>query len=222
VWSPDETEIIFSSDQLALFDLYRRPLDRSKPEQLLYKSANDKQINDWSSDGKFLLFPRGGIPRPEAMYGCCRSVKPEPRPLLQTKADEWESRFSPDVRWVAYMSNESGQNQIYVQSFPDAAIRVPISREGGTNPRWHPQGKELFFIGRDNALMSVEVQTDASGLRAGPPKTLFTLPMLGPAPVVAGYDLSSDGERFLMNLQVPGSTADHIAVVLNWLADVKR
>ncbi len=221
VWSPDGTEIIFTSDQLALFDLYRRPLDRSKPEQLLHKSSNDKQVNDWSSDGKFLLFVEWASKTGGNIWLLALD-QPEPKLLLQTKANEWEAKFSPDVRWIAYTSDESGQNQIYVQSFPDAAIRVPVSRDGGTNPKWNPQGKELFFVSRDNALMSVEVHGDASGFRAGPPKALFTLPMLGPPPVVAGYDISADGQRFLMNLQVPGSTAQHITMVLNWLAGGKR
>ena len=141
----------------------------------------------------------------------------KPVPFLVTDADETEAAFSPDGKWIAYSSDESGRREVYVRDFaPDrvpatGAVKVPISNAGGYKPRWHPNGKELFYLALDGTMMSVPVTT-SSGFEPGAPKALFKTAATGFLP----YDVSSDG-RFLVNtLSDTANQQSPITVVLNW------
>jgi Tol biopolymer transport system component len=136
--------------------------------------------------------------------------------VAQTAANELHGRFSPDGRWVAYESNESGRSEIYVQSFPDLARPTQISTGGGTSPAWRGDGHELFFRSPDDQLMAVPIVSSGRRIDAGTPTVLFALP---PGPHRDGattlwYAASGDGQRFLVNTFVEG--ASPITVLLNW------
>ena len=140
----------------------------------------------------------------------------KPIPYLQTPFNDTAGAFSPDGRWMAYDSDESGQNQIYVQTIPASGAKYQISSEGGTQPQWRRDGKELFYVSADQKLMAVPMSLDAR-VEAGTPQALFT--SVG----AAGYAPSRDGQRFLVNVPAgaEGAAAPPITVVLNWQAGLK-
>jgi dipeptidyl aminopeptidase/acylaminoacyl peptidase len=152
----------------------------------------------------------------------------KPFPFLQTESNEQDGRFSPDGHWVAYVSDESGRNEIYVRTFspdalggaPDAGGKWLISTGGGAEPRWRRDGKELYYVSADGKLMTVDVAT-AAGFQAGVPKSLFQVP--GPREGALGqsWDLAPDGKRFLFPVPVSGQDTP-FTVVLNWQAALKK
>ena len=151
----------------------------------------------------------------------------KPIPYLQTQFSERQARFSPDDRWIAYISNESSpdQYQVHVQSFPLGAGKFMLSTGGGTEPKWRRDGKEIFYIAADGKVMAVEVKT-APKFEAGTPRALFDPRIANLLPFTySRYDVSPDGKRFLVNSL--GSASEHsastpITVVLNWQAALKR
>jgi hypothetical protein len=137
----------------------------------------------------------------------------KPYPLLQTEFAEDEARFSPNGRWVAYESDETGTREVYVREFQGSGGRRQVSAGGGLSPRWRSDGKELFYLS-GGELMGVEVKTNGSSFEAGVPKLLFERGF--------GFDVSGDGQRFLIPVPGEESLSAPITVVLNWTADLKR
>jgi eukaryotic-like serine/threonine-protein kinase len=139
-----------------------------------------------------------------------------PKPYVRAPFDQGEARFSPDDRWVAYESNDSGQPEIYVQAFPDPRNKFSVSIGGGTYPAWGGGGRELYYVSNDRKLMVVALTFGAGGIEASRPRELFPVP-----PTIAGapFDLAPDGRRFLT--MAAGSTSQPLNVVVNWAALVK-
>jgi hypothetical protein len=133
---------------------------------------------------------------------------------LETKFQEVGNRLSPDSKWMAYGSDESGHQEVYVQTFPITDRKWPVSRGGGSGPQWRRDGRELFYLAADRKLMAVDVQT-VPGFSLGVPRALFQTDL--PPPPLGGYAPSRDGQRFLMASFVDRGTAT-IVVVLNWTA----
>ena len=136
----------------------------------------------------------------------------KPFPFLQTDFDESLGEFSPDGKWVAYVSNESGRQEIYAVAFPTPGGRFQISASGGSNPKWRSDGKELFYLDSSNRLVAVPINARADSLEIGAPQTLFQTRVWS-----RGYFLSSatDGKRFLI-VENPQITASNLTLVLNW------
>jgi hypothetical protein len=145
-----------------------------------------------------------------------------PKPFVQTAAQEGIGQFSPDSRYVAYISNESGQNEIYVRSFPDGSGKWQVSKGGGVDPRWRRDGKEITYI-NGTRVMSVEVSTSPA-FQPGTPKLLFEAPfaLAGAHNRNNAYDISPDGKKFLATMPVGQSLSAPITVVLNWQAGLKK
>ena len=130
-------------------------------------------------------------------------------------------RFSPDTRWVAYESNESGQTEIYIRSFPDAREKIRISTSGGTYPEWGPDGRELYYRSRDGKLMSVSLKPAGATLEAAPPRELFTFdPSTGLFAAGASYEVTPDGQRFLT--KEIAASPEPLYVIVNWSALLKK
>ena len=144
----------------------------------------------------------------------------KPIPVVETDFSEGQAQFSPDSRWIVYRSNESGQNQVYVRPFPPAAGggQWMVSKDGGVQPRWSRDGREIFFIGPDGKLMAVDVNTAGSTLRSGIPQALFDTQIYGGFGVVGPvrWDVAPDGKRFLVISNVSTGTSSPITVVVNW------
>ena len=148
-------------------------------------------------------------------------IEGDRKPFLyfQSPQEDGLATFSPDGRFVAYRSNESGSSEVYVQTFPASGGKWSISTNGGQNPFWSPRGKELFFIAPDNKLMSVEIGSGTS-FEPGKPHALFDLAAVRTAQSLQ-YHVSADGQRFLFNSRMAEATSS-VAVVINWTADLKK
>ena len=219
VWTPDGTRITFASRAQGPGDLFWRPVDASEEETPLLVIETSQQFpSSWHPDGTVVAFET-------RVPGTNRDIylfppNGEQKPWLATPADEFSARFSPDGRFVAYVSDETGRDEVFVGGYPELGARTPISTNGGREPTRSRDGRELFYRSLDGATMyAVSVRTDA-GFSAGTPAALFEgdyflHPVNGPA-----YDVSADGQRFLMIQEERGTTKLH--VVLNWFEELKR
>jgi len=223
VWSPDSRRIAYESNRMGSYDIYEKPTIGPGSDELLVGSdaGRDKNPTDWSRDGHFLLYTNIDPKTGEDIWAVPLEKDRTPRPLVQTKFDENLGQFSPDGKWIAYESNESGRYEIYVQPFPGPGGKVQVSKNGGAQVRWRRDGKELFYIAFDNQLMAVPIQfaSTEQTINAGTPIPLFTTRVGGAvsSPNKQQYDVSLDGQRFLMNTIIDEAAAP-ITVILNWQA----
>jgi serine/threonine-protein kinase len=220
-WSPDGKRIAFQSDKEGSLNLFSQRADGSGGLERLTTSEYAPAANSWSSDGQLLAFnelnPNTGFD-----LGVLRLSDHKDQPFLQTPFNESAPRFSPDGHWLAYASDESGRYEIYVQPYPGPGGKWQISTEGGTEPAWNPNGGELFYrSGRK--MMAVEIST-RPGFAAGKPRVLFEGEYVPTPLTFPNYDVSPDGQRFLM--LKPAEAAEgaptQINVVLNWFEELKR
>jgi Tol biopolymer transport system component len=160
-------------------------------------------LTDWSPDGTVCLVNVVDPKTDGDLWVLSLDGQGRATPYLQTGARERDGNFSPDGRWVAYRSNETGRDEVYVQSFPHAGAKRRISTDGGTRPTWRPDGRELFFVGPTRELMAVPVSSTAANFVAGPPQELFKTPPLGLDTASRQFAVSPDGQRFLMNVLQP-------------------
>jgi hypothetical protein len=142
-----------------------------------------------------------------------------PQPVVQSQFREIQGRFSPDVQWIAYVSNESGRDEVYVRRFPDNGTKIQISANGAYQPRWRRDGKELFFLSGTREVMAVDINSStARTLRAGSPQKLFTVNPVFLVTQRNTWDVAPDGQRFLINSALTPWSVVPIRVVLNWSA----
>jgi Tol biopolymer transport system component len=179
-------------------------------------------LDDWSRDGRFLAYhvpsPRGDMD----VWVLPLFGDRKPIPLLTTESDERHPAFSPDVRWLAYVSTESGRYEVYVQSFPASGGKWQVSTAGGYRPSWRHDGKELFYVAPDGKLMAVAVET-GKVFENGTPETLFETRLdLAALIPVRQYAVTADGQRFLMIVPPADEASLPFTVVLDWRAQPKR
>ncbi|MGA7793131.1 MAG: protein kinase [Candidatus Acidiferrales bacterium] len=237
-WTPDGKRIAFESNKEGPQNIFWQLADGSGGLERLTTNDYPHYLLSWSSDGQLLSFVelnpatgrdiwvlRMGDPSassgqvPSAGSGQVRKVQP----FLRTPFDETSPQFSPDGRWLAYISNESGRYEVYVQPYPGPGGKWQISTEGGTEPVWNPNGRELFYRSGNNKMMAVEIATQP-GFVAGTPRMLFE-GQYAPAPLTfPNYDVSPDGQRFLMlkPVEQAESALTQINVVLNWFEELKQ
>jgi Tol biopolymer transport system component len=221
VWSPDGGTIVFSSSRNGRLDLYRKVSSGAGNEELLFKSETDgKEGTDWSADGRFVLFDLAGSTGGSDIWILPLSGDTKPYPLLQSPFREYQGHFAPDGKWFAYTCNESGRDEVYVQSFPPSGGKWQVSTGGGAQPHWRRDGKELFYIAPDRKLMAVDV-TMGSTFETSAPKALFQTQVVRyEAP--NRYVVVGDGQRFLVNAPVEEVSQTPITVVLNWTAALMK
>lgn len=219
MWSPDGRRIAFGSDQGAAANVWVKNASGTGEEAIVVKGR--AYPTDWSRDDRYLLFMTdGGATHQDVwVYNTERRTS---APVIATPFNETAARFSPDGKWIAYVSDETRSAQVYVQSFPDGATKIHVSTGGGDEPQWRRDGKELFYLAPDTTLMAVEVQARGAGLAIGAARPLFVT-NTDPADVIRNvYSPSIDGQRFLlMSPLVPRSTSPLVGV-LNWTAGLRR
>jgi len=219
VWSPDGSRIAFQSDRKHQADLFLRPASGSGADVAATDSESQSTPQDWSADGRFIVYADREGAGNRLMQLSILPVTPPGQPFtLVPRAlnDFGAVRFSRDSRWVAYDLDESGRREVYVVSFPDGQGKLQISSAGGVRPKWSRGGREILYTAFDGRIMAVEL--DASrGLRASTPKALFPLPE-----GAFNWDVSGDGERFLVNVPVIKSSSVPLSVVVNWTAGLKK
>jgi eukaryotic-like serine/threonine-protein kinase len=224
-WAPDGKRVAFGFGSVGrLNGAFWQSADGSTPPERL-TSETDVQLelpSSFSPDGSHLLLVVGNLSDTSSektgwdIFVLPLSGERTLRPFLQTKFSEGDAQFSPDGRWVAYGSNESGRLEVHVRPFPGPGGKWQISTEGGWHPRWSRSGRELFYRQADK-MMAVDVETSPT-FRAGRPRTLLEGRF-----VARGYDVAPDGSRFLMIKEDPAESGPaRVNVVLNWFEEVKR
>jgi Tol biopolymer transport system component len=224
VWSPDGNHLVFASNRLGGVDMYTIRADGAGNDELVLSSTEKFGLlpTDWSSDGRLLLYHslRHGqwdlwvIP-------ASRAAKAEP--FLETPANERQGQFSPDVRWVAYTSDESGTAEVYVRRFPGGDGKWRVSTHGGAQARWRRDGKELFYLAPDGNLMAADVRQSALTFETSPPRALFNTGITASFVDRRNqYVVTRDGRRFLVNISAEDENSAPITVVLNWETALRK
>jgi len=239
LWSSDGSQIIWQSQRGGGWGVYRKASNGSGNEELLYKStaSGTFALTDWTRDGRFVLFQSSTPPAKTDIFalpvGPGTSADRQPIPVIQTPAGELGGYVSPDGKWIAYISDESGREEIYVQAFNPGlkAGSSPVSGKWMVSKgtlgmaRWRSDSKELVFISADGAIMSVDV-TSGPAFQASQPKQLFQLPSsvlaLGGATPGARMDATRDLQRFLVTVPAQNNSRQEFTMVLNWQAALKR
>jgi eukaryotic-like serine/threonine-protein kinase len=221
LWSPDDTHIIFGSRRSGRMDLYRKRIGSAPgDEELLLSTPDIKLAMDWSADGQFLLY---GIPAPKRgfdIWALPLAGKSAPFPVLQTEFDEVMPQVSPSGRWLAYQSNRTGRHEIYLRPFPGGGPDLPVSSHGGTEPRWNPDGTELFYLTPGSQLTRVALRfsDDERRVELEVPRELFAMMIPDEFGPVARqrYAVASDGQSFLVQMPAGDVPTLPITVILNW------
>jgi hypothetical protein len=219
IWSPDGTQIAFTSNRLGVRDIYRKPADDSGSDELLVGGkGGSKNVEDWSPDGKYLMY--NYQPSIAHLYVLPLDGDRKPVPFVNTEFMTQQGQFSPNGRWVAYRSMESGRTEIYVQGFTldpsQARGKWQISVDGGELPRWRRDGKELFFHSGDT-YFAVDVKTEGASFEAGIPRPLFQVPtVLSNAGGGAPFVVTRDGQRFLVLAEIEKTASAPLEVLVKW------
>ena len=225
-WTPSGEGIVFSARREGNFDIFQRSADGTGEAELLVSSDGNENPSCWTPDGKYLMYQRGALQTgrgPDIWYLERKAQGDgfDAHPFLETRFFEGSARLSPNGLFVAYISNESGQNDVYVRTFPDGAGKLQISPQGGIQARWAKDGTELFYVEGDT-LMAVSVSTQ-NGFEAGSPKPLFRHAGFG-VQAATSFDVSTDGQRFLV-IESVGEEAEEqqaIHVVENWYEEFRN
>jgi eukaryotic-like serine/threonine-protein kinase len=221
-WSPDGKRIAFRSNKEGPNNLYWQLADGSGGlERLTTKQVATQNLTSWSADGQFLAYFEVSATSTRDIW-VLRLSDRKSQPFLATQFNEGAPSFSPDGRWLAYVSNESGRPEIYVQPYPGPGGKWQISTDSGTEPLWNRNGRELFYRS-GNKMMAVQVTTQPA-FSASKPTVLFEKEYAAsqfPATGVA-YDVTADGQRFLMVKETNQAPVAQINVVLNWFEELKR
>ncbi len=222
IWSPDASRIAFSSNRKGHFDIYQKAASGVGSEELLLGSDADKFASSWSPDGKYLAFNQSdpNVTDRTDIWFLPLSADRKPTRFLGTPFDEGAARFSSDGRWIAYVSDESGRNEVYVVPFPVPNGKWQISTTGGDEPRWANDGKELYYLAPDSKLMVARVSGSEKSFEVIDVNPLFGTKLS--LEIGSKYDVSPDAKRFLTNSSLERGTVSPITLVVNWTAAVQR
>jgi len=215
IWSPDSRTIAFATSRNGALDIYQRTVGSTDEDQPLLKLQAQPILfpSDWSKDGRYLLYYRSDNRTQLDTWVLPLTGDRTPIKVLSSDFNESQAQFAPNGKWLAYVSDETGQQQVYVQAFPTPAQRVQVSTIGGTQPRWRSDGSELFYLAADGKLVTVPVRVGDT-FSAGVPIPLFATG-LDPRSLRQAYSVAPDGQRFL--LQIPlQAIPSSMTVIINW------
>jgi serine/threonine protein kinase len=230
VWSPDGSRVAYSSSVRGHYDLYVKSSEGTGREELLFESAENKFPTSWSQDGRFLMFSSENSRTSFDVWALPMDGRTadspgnqKPFPVAQTEFGEFMARFSPDSRWIAYASNETGRSEVYLQPFMPSADgssstrgKSIVSSGGGIRPSWRRDGRELYYTTLEGKMMAVDLAANPT-FKAGLPQPLFQMRQNA-----LDWDVGADGKRFLVAVPVSESTPAPFTVVLNWPAVLKK
>jgi Tol biopolymer transport system component len=221
IWSPDGSRIAFTANYSGKWGLYTKAANGAgQATQMAEIQGSIGTASDWSRDGKYLLFAVLANETRQDIWLLPVGQDNKAAPLLKTPAQEDEARFSPDERWIAYVSNESGRAEVYVTPFPNVGPKWQISSEGGYLPQWSRDGHELFFLRPDNTVMTAPIAEKDSSVEVGTVKPLFKLN--SPPGIFAAFVVTPDDSRFLATSSVGGASGEPLTLVVNWMAGLKK
>jgi Tol biopolymer transport system component len=216
LWTPDSQRVLFVlGDQILV-----QPVHGGAPEEIPFpRGLNGDYPLSVSPDGRYILFQRNTQETSADLWILPLFGDRKPRKYLNTAVAEFAGRISPDGHWVAYAANESDHNEVFVQSFPVPGNKIRISLKGGQMPIWRKDGRELYFLADDNAIMAVGITTDSSSLHASAPVRLLQVPvgkLFFPLFDRLVYAPSPDGQRFLVLVPLANSRPQGIHIIHNW------
>jgi Tol biopolymer transport system component len=217
IWSPDGRLVAFASKRTAFFEIYQKPSNATGDERALTHRGFPAA---WSPDGSFVVYYQMDVP---GTLGALSLSGAEAATLPRTEFVGQQGQLSPDGRWIAYVSNETGQSEVYVRPFSSVEPKRRISADGGVEPQWRRDGKEIFYLAPDRRLMAVDVHGNGK-FTAGAPSPLFVSRAQASTAFIVGrneYDVSADGQRFLFNVPIEGASSP-ITVVVNWPVALPR
>jgi Tol biopolymer transport system component len=222
IWSPDSSHVTFQSHQDGPGDLYGMPVSGSHdaPTLLLREAEGSTGTfpNDWSPDGTVLLFQTFDRSTRFDIWALPQHGDRKPFPVVRTQFDEKDAQFSPDGKWIAYSSDESGRMEVYAQRFPGPGGKIAISTSGGAQARWRRDGRELFYLAPDSRLMAVPITFSREAIDPGAPVPLFAAHVGSVAQGIARpqFAVTADGQRFVLNTLSDEANVSPITVVVNW------
>jgi serine/threonine-protein kinase len=222
LWSQDDTAMVYSAVRReGTLSLYRRLLSAPpEREELLLSVPVGAFPMDWSPDGRFLLYTTPSPQSGSDIRALPLDGDRKPFDVVKTGFNEGMAQFAPDGKWIAYQSDKTGRDEVYVRPFPGPGTDVRISTDGGGQPRWNPRGGELFYVAADDRLMAVPVRLspDHATVEPGTPVGLFVTTVGSTATLKyrQQYAVSPDGQSFVMQSVVGGASASPITFILNW------
>ena len=219
VWSPDGRSIAFRSNREGTFQLYVKSVGGTGPEELLLKTGSSKTPSSWAAGGRLLLYSETDPKTKEDLWVLPIDGERKPTVLLRTEFNEGDGSFSPDGKWIAYTSDESGKDEVYVQPYPATGVKSRVSKDGGRWPMWRRDGREMYWVDERGTIMSADLGA-APALQPGIPRAVFERRLQNPSD---RYAVSGDGQRFLIPLPpVEVDAVRPVTVVQNFLAGAKR
>jgi serine/threonine protein kinase len=229
VWSPDGRTIVFTTTATAgSYDIYQKTASGAGNSELVFHGgnfSNSTQVDDWSADGKFIVFSNRNEKTKDDLWLLPMAGDRKPVPFLQTPSNENLAQFSPDGNWMAYQSDETGRYEIYVQHIPPNGTKFQISATGGASPRWRRDGKELFYLAPGPKLMALSVKTGPV-FEPAQARVLFESVPIAIAGGTGGFRFqpSPDGQRFLALVEAEGDlpAAPPITITTNWTMGLKK
>jgi Tol biopolymer transport system component len=226
IWSRDNRTLLFTSYRNGFGQMFRTEIGGVAGDVLVQNNTVEQRASDWSTDGVYVVYEQSDVAddgryKPPDLWAIAVEGGSDPIRITSTDIYEGRPRFSPDVRWVAYDSNEADRREVYVQSFPRGGHRQAVSVGGGRVPRWKPDGTELFYLTDDGAVMAVSVTSTPDGARFGPPTRLFRADVQFNGLIDRVFNVSAD-DRFLLDVVPAGRTPPSIVVLNDWAASLHR
>ena len=228
VWSPDGTRLAFVSAKTGTRAVYIKAVNQMAAEQERWEARDDSFVatGDWTPDGKFLILTERPVRIGEDRISLLPVAgKDAAEPLLEVKGANVDSgQVSPDGRWIAYRSDESGRNEIYISSFPKPTGKLQVSIAGGLNPRWKHDGRELYYLAPDKMLMAVELRETGGSLQVAFLRPMFEMfqAMFLTGAGMNQYDVTRDGSRFVIDSVITDESSAPLNLVQNWTAELKK
>ena len=226
IWSPDGRQVAFNSDREgSIFQIYRKDASGAGQEERLTEGPNWKAPLDWSRDGKYLLYRERAPKTDQDVWALPLEGDRKPIPIAQTPFVENTGQISPDGKWVAYSSNESGRGEVYVRASPwaegAAGGRWQVSNDGGAEPKWSADGRRIFYETGDGKIIAATVRTGSAGFQTDTPRELFKAGH--DAGQLHSFDVTGDGQKFVLLMPAGGAQGGApLTVIANWQAALRK